>query len=280
MKAALTLAVLCSVLLIPVTVTAAPEDPGGTFFDDDGSTHEPSIEAVAAEGITLGCDQVGTVYCPTAPLSRAQMATFLARALNLGATTTDYFTDDTGNTHESNINKIADAGISLGCNPEGTNYCPDDPLNREQMATFLARGLDLEPLDPAPRPETTTGFQLSLFTLIEDCDDPLACTGSIAIPVGLGFFALEGWDLANWSISSDLDREVFEDPTTRTEFIFNGGSQLRTAESFEIDVEDKARKRYSFQFPDTLTGTHELEGLWYQSDILSYRVTLEITIQG
>ncbi len=37
------------------------------------------------------------------------------------------FTDDNGNTHEGYIEAIAAAEITLGCNPEGTLYCPADP---------------------------------------------------------------------------------------------------------------------------------------------------------
>ena len=40
------------------------------------------IEALAASGITGGCGD-GTIYCPSAPLTRGQMAVFLARALGL-----------------------------------------------------------------------------------------------------------------------------------------------------------------------------------------------------
>ncbi len=39
------------------------------------------IEALAASGITAGCS--ATEYCPDAPLTRAQMAVFLAKALGL-----------------------------------------------------------------------------------------------------------------------------------------------------------------------------------------------------
>lgn len=116
--------------------------PGGRFFDDDGSTHEGNIEAIAGAGITLGCNApYQTAYCPGDDVTRAQMATFLVRGLSLPATTTDYFGDDTGNTHEANINAVALAGISLGCG--GGNYCPNDPVSRDQMASFLARALDL-----------------------------------------------------------------------------------------------------------------------------------------
>jgi hypothetical protein len=67
------------------------------------------------------------------------MATFLARALDLPATTTDYFTDDTGTTHEANINRVAAAGITKGCSP--TTYCPAANVTRGQMAAFLHRAV-------------------------------------------------------------------------------------------------------------------------------------------
>ena len=82
------------------------------------------------------------------------MASFLARALDLPASETDWFTDDDGLSHESNINAVADAGITLGC---GTGiYCPADLVPRDQMASFLARALGLDPIIPPPPTTTTT----------------------------------------------------------------------------------------------------------------------------
>ena len=47
------------------------------FDDDDGMTGEVSINALAKAGITGGC---GTRrYCPTASVTREQMALFLYR---------------------------------------------------------------------------------------------------------------------------------------------------------------------------------------------------------
>ena len=44
------------------------------------------------------------------------------------------------NPHHTTIMRIAMAGITAGCG--GTeNYCPSDPVTRDQMATFLHRGL-------------------------------------------------------------------------------------------------------------------------------------------
>ena len=135
--------VMASMVLISAAgiALAGALPPGGTFIDDDGNTHEANIEAIVAEGITFGCDPVGPRYCPNDSVSRAQMASFLARALDLPATATDWFTDDDGNTHEANINKVAEAGITLGCG--GALYCPSESVSRAQMASFLARALGL-----------------------------------------------------------------------------------------------------------------------------------------
>jgi hypothetical protein len=57
--------------------------PDGTdyFTDDDGSTFENDINALASAGITTGCGDGS--FCPYAPLSRSQMAVFIAKALHL-----------------------------------------------------------------------------------------------------------------------------------------------------------------------------------------------------
>jgi len=68
------------------------------------------------------------------------MGSFIARALGLASIPGDVF-DDVSGSHEANINAIADAGITLGCNPEGTLYCPNDLVTRWQMAALLHRAL-------------------------------------------------------------------------------------------------------------------------------------------
>ncbi len=60
--------------------------PAGSasFSDIAGSVHVASIGALAAAGITKGCNPPdNTLFCPRDPVTREQMATFLARALHL-----------------------------------------------------------------------------------------------------------------------------------------------------------------------------------------------------
>ena len=55
----------------------------------------------------------------------------------------DHFTDDDGLTLELSINRIAEAGITVGCT--STRYCPSRSVKREEMASYLVRALDLPP---------------------------------------------------------------------------------------------------------------------------------------
>ena len=107
------------------------------FTDDNGTTFEANINRLAASGITKGC--TATTFCPTATVTRGQMAAFLDRAFALPATTTDFFTDDNGTTFEANINRLAASGITTGCS--ATTYCPTAEVTRGQMAAFLHRAL-------------------------------------------------------------------------------------------------------------------------------------------
>jgi hypothetical protein len=144
-----------SVLVVAMAVVGtAAALAAGTFTDDDGNTHEGNIEAIAAEGITKGCNPpVNDLYCPDDPVTRGQMAAFLHRALPElpvlfpGA---GIFSDvwdpavDTGTPplFFEDIEWLAQTGVTRGCNPPAnSNFCPDDPVTRGQMAAFLVRAL-------------------------------------------------------------------------------------------------------------------------------------------
>lgn len=124
--------------------TPAPVDPPatqavGSFGDDDGSVHEAAIEALASAGITQGCGP--HVFCPDAPVTRAEMASFLTRALDLQPSGSDSFTDDQASVHQAAIEALVAAGITHGCG--GGSFCPAESVSRGQMAAFLVRALEL-----------------------------------------------------------------------------------------------------------------------------------------
>jgi hypothetical protein len=160
-------------LVLGVAIAAmAALPPGGTFDDDNGNVHEANIEAIAAAGITKGCNPpANDAYCPQDPVSRGQMAAFLRRALDIPAGTTDYFTDDDGTVFEADINAIAAAGITKGCNPPANDhFCPADVVARDQMASFFARALGLDPIVPPPPPTAAPGEPIIIDHSSTDLD--------------------------------------------------------------------------------------------------------------
>jgi len=126
-------------------VAVGTANASGFFSDDDDSIHVRAIEAIADEGITRGCNPpVNDLFCPSATVTREQMASFLVRALDLPAGVAS-FTDTGDSIHKADIDSLAAEGITLGCNPPVNDlFCPRDKVTREQMASFLSRALKLD----------------------------------------------------------------------------------------------------------------------------------------
>jgi hypothetical protein len=129
---------MAAFLVNALKLPAGPE----RFTDDNGSPYEAAINAVAAAGITSGCNVAGTEFCPNKEVNRAEMATFLVKAFKLAASSTDMFTDDEESIHEANINALGTAGITSGCDSVKKLYCPTNVVTRGQMATFIRRAMD------------------------------------------------------------------------------------------------------------------------------------------
>jgi hypothetical protein len=118
--------------------------PGSGFFDvADTDPFAGEVSWLRAASITAGCNPPwNDFFCPEQPVTRGQMAAFLARALGYRPVVGDPFWDDDGSVFEADIEALAAAGVTRGCNPpHNTRFCPEQPVTRGQMAAFLARAL-------------------------------------------------------------------------------------------------------------------------------------------
>jgi CSLREA domain-containing protein len=107
--------------------------PGGSLFHDD-------VEKVFRAGITAGCGNGN--FCVSAAVTRAQMAVFLLKAEHGSAYTppacAGVFADVVCPSAFADwIEQLAAEGITAGCG--GGNYCPGNPVRRDQMAVFLLK---------------------------------------------------------------------------------------------------------------------------------------------
>ncbi len=136
----------------------------------------PWIERLYAAGLTGGCTTSPLNYCPTLPVTRAEMAVFLERGLhgnsftppNVPAT----FGDTAGHWAEDWIEALKADGITGGCG--GGNYCPNAPVTRAEMAVFLLRVMHSASYTP---PNHAPTFGDSAGHWAEDWIEQLAIEG-------------------------------------------------------------------------------------------------------
>ena len=96
------------------------------------------IEELSRRGVVGGCG--GGSYCPQSEVSREQMAVFVLRtldpALNPPPCATPVFADVPPTSVFCRwIEELSRRGVVGGCG--GGNYCPTDPVTREQMGVFI-----------------------------------------------------------------------------------------------------------------------------------------------
>lgn len=132
-------------VLVELSIPPPSLPPGGTFVDDDGNAHEANIEAIAALGITEGCNPPhNDEFCPNASVTRAEMAVFLVRAMGEAASLPShrgYFTDvDEGAWFAPWVERLFELGVTVGF-ADGT-YRPNAPVTRGEMSVFLVSAFD------------------------------------------------------------------------------------------------------------------------------------------
>ncbi|MDJ0664437.1 MAG: M15 family metallopeptidase [Acidimicrobiia bacterium] len=112
------------------------------FVDATDSIFVDDIAWLSATGITKGC--APHAFCPDEPVTRGQLAAFFSRAFRLSdGRGADLFVDDDDSIFADQIDALAHAGITRGCNPpENDRFCPSELVTRGQLAAFLHRATD------------------------------------------------------------------------------------------------------------------------------------------
>lgn len=149
------------------------------FEDDDGSVHEQALTELRDRDVYLGC--AALTSCLKDDLSRYAMAVLLDRAWPFPKTTEDFFDDDDGHWAEPAINRLAAAGVTLGCAER--EFCLRDTITRVQFAVMLDRTFgfpasseDAFDDDNGHWAEATLDA-LAASGVMAGCDVRMACTG-------------------------------------------------------------------------------------------------------
>lgn len=119
----------------------------------------PWIERVTDTGVMETCGSGN--FCPTGPVTRADMAVFIIRAMGeTPAPCTGYFADvPIGSYGCGHIERLVQLGVVAGCSAGPPRlYCPVGLVNRGQMAVFIVKARELADARWAPWPRATATF--------------------------------------------------------------------------------------------------------------------------
>ncbi|MDF0726042.1 S-layer homology domain-containing protein [Cytobacillus sp. S13-E01] len=142
------IAVLMLLTFTVSTTTYAAKD------DITGNTLEVELRAMIERGVINGFEE--GVYKPSDPVTRAQFAAFLSRALTLPvATTHTTFSDvPASSSLAKTIYSANQAGLVQGFSDK--TFKPDDKITREQMAIMIDRALLYKKIARVEAPLTFT----------------------------------------------------------------------------------------------------------------------------
>ena len=130
----------------PAPVTESRfEDVNASSMWEDSVWYAPHVERLADLEVTVGCTQDPLRFCPDVNLTRAQVASWVARAFDLESDESQGFVDAVGSVHEANINAVVAAGVMSGCSTDPKNFCLDDTVTKGEMARYVyaARNVSL-----------------------------------------------------------------------------------------------------------------------------------------
>jgi Tol biopolymer transport system component len=122
-------------------------------FEDVPGTHfaHAAVGTMRWLSITGGCSARPPLYCPEQVVTRAQIAVFMSRFLQIPAPVSGepYF-QDMPRTHLAfrYVQGLREAGLTRGCAADPPLFCPEALTTRAQMAVLLARALKLEASEP------------------------------------------------------------------------------------------------------------------------------------
>ncbi|QTB12384.1 S-layer homology domain-containing protein [Lysinibacillus sphaericus] len=242
---ALAASVMTAAIVIPVAtenVQAAPVTK--TTFKDVPKSHwaYESIKQVAEKGLVTGYED-GT-YKPSAQVTRAEFATFLARVFESNERATVSF-NDISDTHWAN--EAIQEGLALGFikleDYSKNKFEPNKPMTRGEMSRWLANGLSHANADYGKAIEEMANSSLTIIPIPEFYGGGVNKKDLPYIGVALGTGLLSGYEDFTFKPNCNTTRaEVatilirFMDAMKKAPSDFTGLKELREVASTGTNI--------------------------------------------
>ena len=162
-------------------VAAAAGLPGALPADVQmGGEPFDAVISLADDGVLAGTECEPGRFCPGDPIPRWLMAVWLVRTVDgqdPEPISTSRFADvDAGQWWAAHAERLAELGITVGCGTEPARYCPDDPVTRGQMASFLKRAFRLDPASPVGFTDTQGNHHAAAIDALHDAGITKGCS--------------------------------------------------------------------------------------------------------
>lgn len=235
---------LAAVLAATTVLTSSSPAHAATFPDTAGRGFAPAVDALADRGVVQG-DRQGR-FNPEAQLTRGQMASILAAALDLPAAGTAPFDDTAGHAHEAGIAALAEAGVTDGCG-DGA-FCPDAPITRAALATLLVRGFDVAPTGNRHFDDGGGVHEASIHALAEvgiaaGCTTPVSgfCPTDEVLRWQSAYFVARALDLVDRVQLAPLAQRQTQEAERQAQLAAEREAQRRAEEEARRRAEEEAR---------------------------------------
>ncbi len=135
-------------LAVARRAAAAAGLPGAVPADiqTSGELHD-AVTSLQADGVLAGTECAPGLFCPSEAIPRWMMAVWLVRVLDSDdpePLSESRFADvDASQRWAAHADRLAELGVTLGCGTQPLRFCPDEPVTRAQMASFLTRAFKL-----------------------------------------------------------------------------------------------------------------------------------------
>ena len=136
-------------MMLVLSVGLVDQAAHGTDYVDiqEGGVHRSAIDALDRKGVLEGTGCAPGSFCPDDPIPRWVVAVWLVRVLDdrdpLGADGSPFADVDGAAWWAPFVERLAALEVTAGCAVDPLRFCPDDPVTRAQMASFLVRAFDL-----------------------------------------------------------------------------------------------------------------------------------------
>ena len=141
-----------------LAATATAQDRYTDVTSTSNSSHKANIDALDSSGVFDGTECGARKFCPGDPANRWTVAVWIVRVIDgrdpVPVKESRFADVDDHEWWMPYVERLADLGITVGCEQEPLRFCPFETVTRARVASFLVRAFRLQRAESAKFTDT------------------------------------------------------------------------------------------------------------------------------